>query len=231
MIICLILALFVTTTSAALYHHQNHGTHNYYVLHHDPAYASLSEVVDLLGLQIVEPIGELKDIWLARIPRNNLDSRTEHGEAEVDASDPVVETYRRMRRKTVLSRRGEDMSLALRHLSRQVAPQKRVTRAPLSSETSVSSLDKRAPVDIKDPLFKDQWSLKLLNVPKVWEKGYTGKGIVIAIMDDGVRSDHKDLNYVCFPYHQERLCSCSYLAGWRSLIRLCRQLKNSTDRR
>lgn len=90
------------------------------------------------------------------------------------------------------------MSLALRHLSRQVAPQKRVTRAPFSSETTASSHAKRAPVEIKDPLYNDQWSLKSLNVPKVWEKGHTGKGIVIAIMDDGVRSDHKDLKYVCF---------------------------------
>lgn len=234
MILDLLLALLLSalaSASTALYHHQNHGTHNYYVLHHDPAYASLADVAEHLGgLQIVEPVGELKDIWLARIPRNILDSRKQHGEVEVD--DPVVETYRRMRRQTSLLRRGEDMSLSLRHLSRlTTGSQRRVALSPFPNETTASSPTKRAPVDIKDPLFKDQWSLPLLNAPAAWENGYTGKGVVVAIMDHGVRSDHKDLNYVCSHIIRSLLvpCSCSYSAGCRALVRLRRQLQNSTD--
>lgn len=38
-----------------------------------------------------------------------------------------------------------------------------------------------------------------VNVTGVWGQGITGKGIVVAILDDGLELDHKDLkaNYVC----------------------------------
>lgn len=37
-----------------------------------------------------------------------------------------------------------------------------------------------------------------LNVQAAWRMGYTGKGIVITILDDGLEKDHPDLqaNYV-----------------------------------
>lgn len=37
-----------------------------------------------------------------------------------------------------------------------------------------------------------------LNVLAAWKMGYTGKGIVITILDDGLEKDHPDLqaNYV-----------------------------------
>ena len=40
-----------------------------------------------------------------------------------------------------------------------------------------------------------------MNVDKVWEKGFTGKGIVVAVVDDGV-TKHEDLekSYVCLEH-------------------------------
>ena len=37
-----------------------------------------------------------------------------------------------------------------------------------------------------------------MNVIPVWKKGYTGKGIVVTILDDGIEKNHPDLkrNYV-----------------------------------
>jgi furin-like protease 2 len=37
-----------------------------------------------------------------------------------------------------------------------------------------------------------------MNVVAAWKKGYTGKGVVVTILDDGIQSDHPDLslNYV-----------------------------------
>ena len=37
-----------------------------------------------------------------------------------------------------------------------------------------------------------------MNVRKAWERGYTGKGVVITILDDGIEYTHPDLapNYV-----------------------------------
>ncbi|CAG0895477.1 unnamed protein product [Darwinula stevensoni] len=55
-----------------------------------------------------------------------------------------------------------------------------------------------------DPLYGEQWYLHGgadggwdMNVAPVWKKGYTGKGVVISILDDGIQHDHPDihLNY------------------------------------
>lgn len=49
-----------------------------------------------------------------------------------------------------------------------------------------------------DELWKDMWYLKRgkgldMNVLPAWRKGYTGKGVVISILDDGIEKDHPDL--------------------------------------
>lgn len=37
-----------------------------------------------------------------------------------------------------------------------------------------------------------------LNTKEAWAQGYTGKGVVVTILDDGIEKDHPDLlsNYV-----------------------------------
>lgn len=37
-----------------------------------------------------------------------------------------------------------------------------------------------------------------MNIDKVWQQGVTGKGIVVAVVDDGIQQFHPDLkdNYV-----------------------------------
>ena len=53
---------------------------------------------------------------------------------------------------------------------------------------------------ISDPLYSQQWHLvnsktkgNDINVLPAWNKGYTGKGIVVTIVDDGMEHDHPDL--------------------------------------
>ena len=62
---------------------------------------------------------------------------------------------------------------------------------------------------MNDPIFDKQWYLLNtgqaggkpgldLNVVEAWQQGYTGKGVTVAIMDDGLDYLHPDLapNYV-----------------------------------
>ncbi|BAY60058.1 peptidase S8/S53 [Calothrix brevissima NIES-22] len=39
----------------------------------------------------------------------------------------------------------------------------------------------------------NNWGADLINVPEVWAKGYTGKGITVAVLDTGVDRNHVDL--------------------------------------
>jgi proprotein convertase subtilisin/kexin type 5 len=58
-----------------------------------------------------------------------------------------------------------------------------------------------APVgEFPDPLFKEQWYLNGgakdgldMNLAPAWKKGYTGKGVVVSILDDGIQTNHPDL--------------------------------------
>lgn len=48
----------------------------------------------------------------------------------------------------------------------------------------------------RDQIFKDQWYLERTNplhVRDVWKMGYTGKGVVVTIIDDGLEWNHTDL--------------------------------------
>lgn len=53
---------------------------------------------------------------------------------------------------------------------------------------------------IPDPLFEKQWFLNHgavdgsdMNVIPAWQKGYTGKNVVVTILDDGIQINHPDL--------------------------------------
>ena len=46
---------------------------------------------------------------------------------------------------------------------------------------------------VNDPLFARQWGLHRVKAPDAWEKGATGKGAVIAILDTGIDLGHPDL--------------------------------------
>lgn len=47
-----------------------------------------------------------------------------------------------------------------------------------------------------------------MNLGPAWAKGYTGKGVVVSILDDGIQTNHPDLaqNYVS---NLQQTCSCS----------------------
>ncbi|XP_076465888.1 furin-like protease kpc-1 isoform X3 [Babylonia areolata] len=51
---------------------------------------------------------------------------------------------------------------------------------------------------LNDPKWPNMWYLNRgggldMNVMKAWEQGYTGKGVVVTILDDGIEKDHPDL--------------------------------------
>lgn len=68
-----------------------------------------------------------------------------------------------------------------------------------------------------------------MNVIPAWRKGYSGKGIVVSILDDGIQTNHPDLaqNYVSFPNLYYYSCCCSIFKNKVELSSLKKQNKKS----
>ncbi|XP_077988684.1 proprotein convertase subtilisin/kexin type 5-like isoform X2 [Glandiceps talaboti] len=74
----------------------------------------------------------------------------------------------------------------------------------LSKESKVHWLEQQVAktrvkrnIKFTDPDWQKQWYLNRddfnMNVMEAWELGYTGKGVVVTILDDGIERDHPDL--------------------------------------
>jgi hypothetical protein len=59
-----------------------------------------------------------------------------------------------------------------------------------------------------------------MNISGAWRLGFTGKNIVVTILDDGIEKDHPDLvqNYVCTIHHM-CVCVCVCVCVYESLYR------------
>ncbi|RDB21406.1 Dibasic-processing endoprotease [Hypsizygus marmoreus] len=186
---------------------RSYDSHNYYVIEHDPRVdsgASLADVARALGVEVVEQAGELRDHWVVRSekPLTDLVARGE------EPRDAVIDAFERLRGRasSELWTRSEDdvearaVVSSVKFLERQVLRQ-RAKRAPpaIRPPASVKSVAER--FGIKDPLFPDQWHLvnpeypeHMMNVVPVWDMGFTGKGMISAVVDDGIDFTSDDLS-------------------------------------
>ncbi|KAJ6624494.1 peptidase S8/S53 domain-containing protein [Mycena sp. CBHHK59/15] len=179
---------------------RNYETHNYYVVEHDARYASLADISRALGVEVVERAGELPNHWLVRAAKSAGELGARH-----EISDRVLDTYAQLLARSLSTRADNDVrtTAAVKYISRQTLRQL-VKRAPLPAvRQPESSEDARAVatrLGIKDPLFDKQWHLfneeaaeHSMNVIPVWEMGYTGKGIISSLVDDGLDYTSEDL--------------------------------------
>lgn len=188
-----------------------YDTHDYYVLEHRPtAGASLADIAHALGVQVVEQAGELANHWVVHSPKSTDHPLARQGKDRIVAR--LEELTARAAPSAYLSARSEDVQQAKRIVSsiRYFEPQtlrSRTKRAPPpiieaakphSDNNTAHAVALR--LGISDPLFQQQWHLvndeypqHSMNPNPVWEMGYTGKGIISAMVDDGLDYNSKDL--------------------------------------
>ena len=187
---------------------RSYDTHYYYALEHDRSAmpgASLDVIAQALGVQVVEQVGELKDLWLVRALKPLHQIRSE------EQGDHVLRAYEHLR---AVANQG-DSSLAKRsevHNARRI-----VSSIQYFSKQTLRRRDKRAPppisppdvaseraiaarLGIRDPLFPRQWHLindeypeHMMNVTGLWAMGYTGKGVISSFVDDGLDYNSEDI--------------------------------------
>lgn len=67
----------------------------------------------------------------------------------------------------------------------------------LSRDPSVERIDPDVAISMVQPMSsghsEDRWNLDMIGAPEVWEQGFKGQGVVLAIMDTGVDGKHPDL--------------------------------------
>ena len=226
----LLLSLFLVVALAKQPGKRHYDTHRYYALEHvpKPNGASLDEIANTLGVEVVEQAGELKNTWLVRRikPTIGLERREE--------DDSVLATYSKLQeladsplqprsggaRKIVSSIAYLELQ-ELQELAKRAPPTVHRTKYPSAGAV----LDR---FKITDPLFLEQWHLvndeypeNQLNVTPVWEMGYTGKGIRTSFLDDGIDFDTEDL--------KDAFASISGLYPSNDMLTFGQDAKNSYD--
>ncbi|KAF6753853.1 kex protein [Ephemerocybe angulata] len=183
---------------------REYDTHNYYIVEHDvqPS-ASIHDIAKTLGVEVVEPLGELDDHWVVRTPKLS-------GDLEARGFDPVLDAYHSLRvaalsEDRLEARSGQDAEFSIRlynsiaFLERQEL-ELREKRAPppIKPPPKSTAIVKR--FNIEDPYFPRQWHLandeypeNMMNVTGLWAEGITGKGVLSGLIDDGLDYTSEDL--------------------------------------
>ena len=189
---------------------RTYDTHDYYALEYfsdgKSFGASLDEVATALGVEVVEQVGVFKDTWLVRAEklRESLDSREE-------SEDVVLSNFERLRVQATsdITSRSENTLLAKRvvgsvtYLERQDLHELVKRAPPFVGSPSIKRATSKEVSDrlhLHDPLFKDQWHLvndehpeHMMNTTPVWDMGFSGKGVLVSYIDDGLYYDADDL--------------------------------------
>ncbi|OCF31165.1 kexin [Kwoniella heveanensis BCC8398] len=192
---------------------RSYDTHTYYALELDPS-LSLSDASALstsLGVELVEPIGELAGHWLVRRegPSPSHDDLEKRDPYALASEDPI------MKRWQALSRRGSSSSSTLRYDSgssrrsltplstRQRAKRYHIPFTPNHSkkrDDNTELLYAQNELHLQDPMLDQQWHLintemkdVELNVTGLWGRGITGQGVHVVIVDDGLDVNSRDL--------------------------------------
>ncbi|KZT71253.1 subtilisin-like protein [Daedalea quercina L-15889] len=210
----LILALLAFDSVFATSAKRNYSAYDYYVLEHNPiAGASLADCTRALGVEVIEQVGELRNHWFVRAAKalEPLDKRR---------VDPIMQTLEEIqaRAHSAHSARSTDASHAKRIASavKYLEPQtlrQRVKRAPpppVSDSGFPTIAEVTQKMQITDPEFPRQWHLvnekhpkNMMNVTGLWEMRVTGKGVIAALVDDGLDYTSEDLapNFYAYGSH------------------------------
>jgi kexin len=177
----------------------------------------------LLGAELVEKIGELDGHWLVRSERSTVDKRDQgeekeqvhevltrwnalrHGRisphtGELGKRNPHQASGIKQVKHLPLrqrSKRNDHQPPSVPHHRRNLSYNRQTTPTP----ENLTELDYvRHDLFFKDPLLPNQWHLVNtqmpeveLNVSKAWGNGIDGRGVKVAIIDDGLDMDSEDL--------------------------------------
>ncbi|XP_022919564.2 furin-like protease 2 isoform X1 [Onthophagus taurus] len=165
---------------------------NQFAVHVPKGEEEANEIARKYGFINTGQIGSLKGFFLFEHERVNKRSTQPHdGHQRLLSKETEIKWFqqqhekKRYKRDVVTSERSRSSSMTT------ISPPTKLGH----SIRAASTID-----TFPDPLFPEQWYLNSgakdgldMNVGKAWKKGYTGKGVVVSILDDGIQTNHPDL--------------------------------------
>ncbi|KAL6040850.1 Proprotein convertase subtilisin/kexin type 7 [Balamuthia mandrillaris] len=141
------------------------------------------------GLEYVGRIGNLKEYYLFRDPYFDLFSQQDN---PLDSA--LTQRYDLEDHYPSDIPEPSVTSLHLPHFNLSLSDEIQWYQHQVTYQRLLRSAEGSLP---EDPLYAQQWHLhgtgQNLNVEKVWQSGVRGEGVTVAIVDDGMKFDHPDL--------------------------------------
>ncbi|ORY21423.1 peptidase S8/S53 domain-containing protein [Naematelia encephala] len=194
---------------------RSYDTHSYYSLELAPSSspAHALSVAQALGVELVEPLGELAGHWIVRVEGStphHLAARS--AVTATTSTDPVLQRWKRLR--SASKRDGSSKHLrALNPLTvRQRVKRSSPHRSPIQRSTISSHqlfgreddselLFAQNDLHLADPMLNQQWHLINTDMPEIelnvtglWSRGVTGNDVHVVIVDDGLDLNSQDLH-------------------------------------
>lgn len=177
---------------------RSYDTHAYYSLELSPS-STLSQahgIAEQLGVELVEPLGELAGHWIVRTPGQTHDHE-HYRRSGLHHTDPVVRKWTQLGRRD--GSRRSLTPLTLKHRSKR-APHSSKRSRHLYGRDDSEFLFAQNEIGLVDPMLNQQWHLinqelkdVELNVTGLWSQGVTGTGVRVGIIDDGLDMESDDL--------------------------------------
>lgn len=172
--------------------------HNQFAVHLPDGDEAAASIAAKHGFINRGQIGSLKGFYLfehEHVRKRSLQAADHHHRNLND--EPQIKWFEQQREKIRKKRDfgdGPSVSTFSQYIS-EVAPS-----ASADSFHGQPRFRAVSSVSFPDPLFKEQWYLNGgakdgldMNLAPAWQKGYTGRGVVVSILDDGIQTNHPDL--------------------------------------
>ncbi|MDC3411968.1 S8 family peptidase [Aquibacillus sp. 3ASR75-11] len=104
----------------------------------------------------------------------------------------VVVTFNNEVNESVIENQGGYIEEQFRFLPAVIAMIPSIKVTGIEKAPSVLQVQKDSTASVTGQL--TDWGINSINTPILWNEGYTGKGVKVAIIDTGISNDHPDLN-------------------------------------